>query len=154
MNPIITEFTSLFFTGLLAGEELVVRYGVHLALGSLDEHNQIRIRQALIRKLRVLVPAIIVPTAISGIAALSIANSPLGFGFRCAGMLNLLVIVLTTLIGTVPINKQVLNWQPDAPPLHWKALIRRWAQLDVVRSVAAIMAFACFIIAVALQMVE
>lgn len=34
---IVLEFVSLFLAGLLAGEELVVRYGVHPSLAILDE---------------------------------------------------------------------------------------------------------------------
>ncbi|MCZ1265711.1 DUF1772 domain-containing protein [Paenibacillus marchantiae] len=153
MYQIIIEFVSIFLAGILAGEEFVVRYGVHVSLAKLDEPSQIRVRQALILKLRLLVPAIFLPTAISGVAVLIMSGSEPGFGFRLAGVLALLIFILTTLIGTVPINKGALAWNPDAPPRNWKLLVRRWERLDVVRSSAAILAFVFFLTAVALQLV-
>lgn len=81
------------------------------------------------------------------------SGSEPGFGFRLAGVLALLIFILTTLIGTVPINKGALAWNPDAPPRNWKLLVRRWERLDVVRSSAAILAFVFFLTAVALQLV-
>jgi len=152
MYLIIIEFISLFLAGLLAGEELVVRYGVHVSLANLDEPSQIRVRQALILRLRVLVPAIFLPTAITGVAVLIINGAGPGFGFQLAGMLALLIFILTTLIGTVPINKGALDWKPEAPPSNWKKLIVRWERLDVIRSSSAILAFAFFLTAVALQL--
>lgn len=152
MYLIIMEFISLFLAGILAGEELVVRYGVHVSLAKLDDQSQIRVRQALIRRLRVLVPGILLPTVISGVAVLILNGAGLGFGFQCAGMLALLIFILTTIIGTVPINKGALDWQPEAPPSNWKQLIIRWERLDVIRSSAAILAFAFFLTAVALQL--
>ncbi|MDB4865947.1 MAG: hypothetical protein JWR03_280 [Cohnella sp.] len=152
MYHIIIEFVSLFLTGILAGEEFVVRYGVHVSLANLDEQSQIRVRQALILRLRVLVPAMFLPTAVSGVAVLILNGSGPGFGFRCAGVLALLIFILTTIIGTVPINKGALAWRPDAPPSNWKQLVIRWERLDVVRSSVAILAFAFFLTAAALQL--
>jgi hypothetical protein len=73
---------SLFLAGILAGEEVVVRYGVHPSLAALDERSQIQARQALIRSLRVLVPTIFVGTAVSAVAVLALdgADDASAFG--------------------------------------------------------------------------
>jgi len=63
----------------------------------------------------------------------------------------LIAFVLFSFLGTVPINIQVSDWQVDNPPTDWKATVRRWERIDVFRSSAAIVAFACFLIALALQ---
>jgi hypothetical protein len=55
-------------------------------------------------------------------------------------------------MATVPINVAVLAWRPDAPPENWKGIIKRWERLDMVRTWAALAAFACFLTAVALQL--
>lgn len=153
MYQTIIEFVSLFFAGILAGEEFVIRYGVHVSLAILDEQSHIKARQALILRLRVLVPAIILPTIVLGIVALitGVRTEPV-FGFWLAGVLALISLLLITLIGTLPINKGALDWQPDAPPRNWKLLVRMWGRLDVIRSSAAILAFAFFLIAVALRL--
>lgn len=153
MFQITIEVLCLFLTGILAGEEFVVRYGVHVSMSKLDDQSHIKVRQALILKLRVLVPAIILPAIISGIVLLALGSSTgLVFAFQCAGVLALLFLMAFTLLGTVPINKGALDWKPHAPPSNWKVLVKRWGRLDVIRSSAAILAFIFFLIAVALQL--
>ncbi|WP_391118321.1 hypothetical protein [Psychrobacillus sp. L3] len=73
-------------------------------------------------------------------------------GFRWAGVFSLIILMLITLIGTVPINKGILDWRFDTPPDNWKLLIRRWELLDVFRSSAAILAFAFFLVAIVLRL--
>jgi uncharacterized membrane protein len=151
MNHIFLEFINLFCTGLLAGIEFIVCFGVRTPLTVLDVQPQIQIRQALIKRLRVVVPAVFLLTATSGVTVAVLEGTAPGAAFRCAGVLAVLTWTLATFIGTVPINEALLTWRPDAPPENWKAIIKRWERLDMVRAWAAITAFACFLTAVALQ---
>jgi hypothetical protein len=64
----VLGFINVFGAGLLAGEEFVIRYGVRGPLGRLDQESHIRMRQGLIRTLRILVPAILLPTLLSAVA--------------------------------------------------------------------------------------
>jgi uncharacterized membrane protein len=137
----VLEFTGVLLAGILAGEEFVVRYGVHPSLTKLDGPFQIKVRQALIRRLRVLVPSVLGPTVITAVAVL-VAD---GSGLRWAGAGCLLGFILITFVGTVPINKAIGDWQADAPPAGWQGVIRRWERLDVARSSAAILAFGFFL---------
>jgi uncharacterized membrane protein len=119
---------SLLGAGLLAGEELVIRYGVRGPLARLDDEAHIRLRQALIIRLRVLVPAIYLPTAATAVA--------------------LLGWVAVTLGGTVPINAAALAWAPAAPPPDWRARVDRWERLNTVRAWLALAAFVLLLAAV------
>jgi uncharacterized membrane protein len=148
----ILQFIGLFLSGILAGEEFVVRYGVQPSLSALEDRPHIQARQALVRRLRILVPAIMVPTVIAGIAVLILSGGGAGIGFRWAGALALVAFVLFSFLGTVPINIKVNDWNVDEPPADWKSLVRRWEQIDVFRSSAAILAFAFFVTAIALQL--
>lgn len=150
---IIVEFVNLFCLGILAGEEFTIRYGVRAPVASLDDRAHIVLRQALIRKLRILVPIIFATSIISGIAVivLNSFNFNLEFGLRCAGLLALITFITVTLKGTVPINQAALTWNPIAPPQNWRSLISRWEQLDNVRFWVAVAAFVLFLAAMALQ---
>ena len=75
----IIEFLNLFFAGVLAGEEFVICYGVRTVVAVLDQQPQIQLRHALIRKLRTLVPAIFILTALSCVAAMSLDGTGPGF---------------------------------------------------------------------------
>jgi hypothetical protein len=152
MNAVaVLKFVQLFCAGLLAGAEFLVCFGVRLTITVLDEEPQIQLRQALIRRLRVLVPAVYVPTLLSAVAVTALAGTGDGFVFRCLGLLAVLVWTVTTFLGTVPINQAMLTWRPDAPPKDWRAVVSRWERLDKVRFWAAVLAFAFFLTAVALR---
>jgi uncharacterized membrane protein len=149
MAHIILEFINLFCIGILAGIEFIVCFGVRAPLNILDDQPHIQVRQALIRRLRALVPAVFVLTAISGVIVAFLEVTAPGFVFRCAGVLAVFTWTLATFGGTVPTNEDVLTWQPDSPPENWKVLLKRWERLDLVRTWAALAAFACFLTAVA-----
>jgi uncharacterized membrane protein len=142
---------SLLCAGLLAGEEVTIRYGVRGPLANLDTAPQIRLRQALIRRLRVLVPSLFALTFLSGVAATMFGGRGAGFGLRGGALLALAVFIITTLAGTVPINKAAMDWDADAPPDTWRALVKRWEQLDTVRTWLALAAFVLFLIAAAVR---
>jgi uncharacterized membrane protein len=142
---------SLFGAGMLAGEEFVIRYGVRGPLASLDDRAHIRMRQALIRTLRVLVPAIYLPTLLSAVAVTILDGAGRGVVFRCGAVLALLAWIAITLGGTVPINEAAFDWDPDAPPPGWRAQVDRWERLNSVRAWLAVGAFALMLAAMALH---
>ena len=149
----ILDFVTVFFAGLLAGALFVIDYGVGPAVAAvLDDQSQIQMRQALILRLRVLVPAIFVLAILLGIAITVLDGIDPGFAFRLAGLLVVLTSFLLTLLGTAPINSAVFDWQPSAPPKNWRTLISRWERLDRARTWAAVTAFALFLTAMALKL--
>jgi uncharacterized membrane protein len=135
--------------GLLAGEEMAVRYGVRGPLASLDDESHIRLRQALVRILRVLVPAVYLPTLVCAAAAALLTGTGATQGLRAAAVLALLAWIGVTLGGTVPINAAVLDWSPSDPPQDWRARVDRWERLNTVRTWLAISAFVLLIVALA-----
>ena len=153
MNPAtVLDFVNLFFAGMLAGIEFVIHYGLRGPSEMLDDHAQLQLRQALVLRLRVLVPAFFVPTAVLGIALTILNGGTPGFWFRCAGVVALLTWIAIRVIGTVPINSATLAWQLSAPPKDWKAQVNRAERFHIVGVWAVVMAFAFFLTAVALQL--
>jgi uncharacterized membrane protein len=146
----LLALVNLFGAGLLAGEEFAICYAVRTPLATLEPGPHILLRQALIRRLRIVVPAIFVVTFLSGIAALWPEGTGFVFLARCTGLVALFAFLVTTLTATVPINQAVLRWTPAAPPDDWQSTIRRWERLDILRTWVALFAFACFVLAMAL----
>jgi len=151
MLYIIIEFVNLFFAGMLAGMEFVIHFGIHAPTMALDEKLQIVLRQELVRRLRWLVPAFFVPTALSGIAVTIINSAIPGLFFRLAAVFAIIVWVFVRVVGTVRINSATLEWNPDMPPKNWMDLIGKAEQFHVVGTWAAVLAFAFFLTAVALR---
>jgi hypothetical protein len=149
---IVLDFANLFFAGLLAGIEFVIHYGLRAPAEELNEQSQLQLRQAMVRRLRVLVPAFFLPTAVSGIAVTVLDIGPPGFWLRVAGLLTMLIWILIRVVGTVPINSATLTWQPTAPPKNWKALVNHAERFHIVGVWALILAFTLFLTAMALQL--
>ena len=153
MNPAtVLDFVMLFFAGMLAGIEFVIHYGVRRPSERLDDHAQLQLRQALVMRLRVLVPTFFVPTAVLGIALTVLNAGTPGFWFRCAAVLAVCTWILIRVVGTVPINSATADWQLRAPPKNWKELVNRAERFHIVGVWAAVLAFAFFLSATALKL--
>ncbi|HEY4153713.1 MAG TPA: anthrone oxygenase family protein [Pseudolysinimonas sp.] len=151
MLPLVISTLAAFFAGVLAGEEFIVRYGVQPALTTLGDLAAIQARQALVRRLRVVVPVLMVPTVLLAIATLALDPTGPGCWFRVAGLVALVAFVLFSFLGTVPINIRVNDWDAEHPPADWKQTVARWQLIDVFRSSAALLGFALLLVAVVLQ---
>ncbi len=152
MFHVIIESLGVFLAGILAGEEFIVRYGVQPALNSLDDRAHMLSRLALVRKLMIVVPSIMAPTVIVAVIVAFSGGTGAGFIFRMLGVAALIAFLLFSFLGTVPINISVNDtWDVDNPPADWKQLVKRWVFIDTFRSTAAILAFAFFVIAVAVE---
>ncbi len=153
MNPAtVLDVVSVFFAGLLAGMEFVIHYGLRGPSEVLDERAQLQLRQALVLRLRVLVPAFFVPTALLAIAATVLDGAAPGLWLRGAGLLAVLIWSVIRVIGTVPINSATLTWQLSAPPKNWKTLVNHAERFHDVGVWAVVLAFACFLSALALKL--
>lgn len=147
----VLQAVGLFLAGLLAGEELIVRYGIQPALRGMTDRAHIEARVALVQRLKIVVPMLMVPAVLVAVAVLAVSGGGAGLGFRWAGVLALVGFVLFSFLGTVPINIKVNDWQVEAPPADWKETVRRWEFIDVFRSTAALVAFGCSVVAVVLR---
>lgn len=142
----------IFLAGILAGEEFIVRYGVQPALNSLDDRAHLLGRLALVRRLMVVVPSIMIPTVVVAIVVVFTGGAGAGWVFRILGLAALIAVLLFSFLGTVPINIKVNDtWDVENPPPDWKDVVKRWVLIDTFRSSAAILAFAFFAIALGLE---
>ena len=146
------DFAALFFAGILAGMEIVIHYGLRKPAEVLDDKSQLQLRQALVLRLRVLVPALFLPTTLLGLAVTILGGLTPGVWWRCAAMGALLAWIAIRVVGTVPINSATVDWDPNAPPRDWKAQIDRAERFHVVGVWAAVLAFAFLLAALALQL--
>ncbi len=144
----VLDVVSIFFAGLLSGEEFIIFYGLRTPLATLDAIPQLQLRQALIHRLKIMVPAIFVPALLFGIASTIALTTGLVFLFHCVGLFGLFAWAIVTLPGTARINSAIAEWNPNAPPADWKETVRAWERYASVRPWGAIIAFVMFLIAV------
>jgi hypothetical protein len=139
----MTQFFELLFTGLLAGFELAVHYGIGAPPASLPETGQIVLRQTLVRRLRILAPSLFMPAFLLALLVAVQGRHAPGSGLRWATVGMLLVWIVIRIVRTVPVNSATLEWNPEAPPKDWRALVERTERFHVVASWAAVIAFLC-----------
>jgi hypothetical protein len=137
----VTELLELFFVGLLAGFEVAVHYGIGVPPSALTESAQIILRQAMVRRLRVLAPALFVPSLLLAITiAVNERSAPQSW-LRYVAVSMLLVWTVIRIARTIPVNSATLEWNPEAPPRGWHSLVQRTERFHVVAAWAAIVAF-------------
>ncbi len=148
----ILDFVNVFSAGMLAGSEFVIHYGLREPAEVIDEMSQLKFRKALVMKIRILVPALFIPTALTGIAVTFLNGFDPGFWFRCIGVASVLIWTWIRVIGTVPINSATVDWPLDNPPKNWKELINNAERFHIVGVWAAVLAFGSFLAAVGLKL--
>gem|GEM_PF-462709 len=147
MGVQLLQALGLTLAGILAGLEFVVRYGVQPALTTIEDRSSILARIALVNRLKVVVPLIMLPSFLVGVSVLIFSGDGPGYAFRWVGVAASIALLLFSFLGTVPINMQISDWTADAPPEGWQALVKRWEFIDVFRSSSAIIAFISFVVA-------
>jgi len=150
--PTVLHLVNLFVGGILAGMEIVIHYGLRSPTYVLSDRAQLQLRQALVLRLRILVPAFFVPTLLSGIAIVVLEGAAAGLWLRCGGLLAMLVWVVIRIIGTVPINSATLTWDLAAPPENWKAQVVRAERFHDIGVWAVVLSFACFLVSTAVSL--
>ncbi len=143
----ILDVVNLFFTSSLAGMEIVVHYGLPPSEGIMDEPSQIRLRQALIQRIRVLVPAFFLPAAVSGIAVTIANGTAPGFWLRGAGVIGIFTWIMARVVATVPTNSATVDWDPAKPPADWKEQINHSERFHIISTWAVIMSAVFFLLA-------
>ena len=146
------HFINLFFAGILAGIEIVIHFGLRAPTEVLSDRSQLRLRQALVLRLRVLVPAFFVPTALSGIAVAVLDGAAAGLWLRCVALLAILVWIVIRIVGTVPLNSATLTWELAAPPADWKAQVVRAERFHDIGVWAVVLSFGCFLASTAVTL--
>jgi hypothetical protein len=146
------HLVNLFFGGILAGMEIVIHYGLRAPTEVLSDRSQLQLRQALVLRLRVLVPAFFVPTALSAIAIAMLEGAAVGVWLRSVGLLAMFVWILIRIIGTVPLNSAALTWELAAPPKDWKAQVVRAERFHDIGVWAVVLSYACFLTTTAVSL--
>ena len=151
MITLLLHVVNLFSAGILCGIEIGVHYGFVIPTQYLNEQAEIRLRQAMVLRLRILVPAFFVPTVISGAAVAMVDRAAPGFAFRGTAMLALTVWIVVRIVATVPINSATLGWDAESPPKNWRSWIDRVERFHIAGVWAAVVAFGAFLTAAALK---
>lgn len=135
------RFVNLVLAGLLAGNEFGTKVALHPALEELSIPERIRAEQAVTRRYGTIMPLWMSSTVASCVAALALSRGSRGLLPTLAGTACFAGMLLSTLLGNVPINKRVLEMDPDRDGEEFAGLRKRWDRLHTLRVVLNVVGF-------------
>lgn len=140
----VVRLVNLLFAGVFAGF-LVTAMVIELTLRNFGASVYIQVRHIELAHLDELASATLLPALITTVILAVVAFRTRGRETWLALMaLALLVVVFaTTLSVNLPINHDQLHWNVQSPPSDWANVRDRWQIAHAVRTVAAVIAFAC-----------
>jgi hypothetical protein len=142
----LLQAATVMFSGILAGFEIAVHYGIGSPPQSLSEEAQVRLRQAMVLRLRVLAPGIFLPTLACGISLALRARQLSTVWPYSVAVGSLILWTLIRIWRTVPVNSATLEWDPYKPPTNWRQQVERTERFHVLAAWAAVIAFLCFLL--------
>ena len=129
------RFVNLLLAALLAGNEFGTWVAVHPALGTMPTPAHVRAEQELVRRYGKIMPFWMISVIASCLPAAALARNRRSSRLTLAGMACFVAMLISTLLGNVPINNQVLELAPDeTPPESWRELRERWNRLHTLRT--------------------
>lgn len=150
----ISWYIHLLLSGLLAGI-LVGVWFVEQALLELPAQAYIAVEQPKHRIFEPIMPVVMTATLISGLLVFGlmlvyrsklIPSLAVGIAVVCTA-----ILIATTLLNNVPINGEIMhNWSAQSPPANWIEVRDRWNLWHGVRTVLAIVALGCQLLAACL----
>ncbi len=74
------------------------------------------------------------------------------YAWTVAGFLSYLIgVMVLTVVLNVPINNEMLAWDPSAPPANWADLRDQWDLLNTIRTPISFFAFFAYLRAMRLM---
>lgn len=145
----IVQFVAIVLTSLSMG----VHFGTWLTEAPLRETRSgalfTEVQQGRDRVAARIMP-ILGNAAILSVAAcvFLVRAVPGAFALSVIALVFIVGDMAVTLVGNVPINKQVQSWNVAQPPAEWAELRDRWERLHTIRTVLIVSGFALLVAAV------
>lgn len=133
----IVRFVAVLATGLVAGVYLGDRMGASFARPFLPPSSFVTFQQVQHLHFVTMMPILIGLALLSSAAWLTAIRSRIGsreFLFLALGILAFLGVTLITRIVNVPINEQLMTWNPASPPEGVMEIWARWERTHTIRT--------------------
>src|SRR5215210_7547505 len=141
----VARFVNLVLAGLLVGNEVGTKVAVHPALEGLSTTERIRAEQEVTRRYGEIMPLWMLSVIVSCLPVVALSRGTHAFLPTAAGTACFVGMLVSTLIGNVPINNRVLELSPETEGEEFAELRERWDRLHTLRVVLNVagLAFLC-----------
>lgn len=143
---VAVRFVAVFSTGLLAGIFFGDRMGASFARPALSPSSFVTFQQVQHVHFVRMMPFLVGIAILASIVWLVLIRSRIGtasFLFLALATLAFISVAVLTRTVNVPINNQLMTWSTSSPPPDMMQIWARWEQVHTVRTVMAILGFAC-----------
>jgi hypothetical protein len=129
----VARCVNLVLAGLLAGNELGTKMAIHPSLERLGTRERIRAEQEVTRRYAAIMPFWMSSVIVSCLPVLALSRGTSALRPALAGTACFVGMLVSTLIGNVPINNRVLEMSPETDGEEFVELRRRWDRLHTLR---------------------
>lgn len=149
MELLIAQIINLILIAIFIGTEFAIGFLIHPVLSKLPQSIHLSSVQVIGKIIGKIMPIWIPLIIVSALFELLFIRDTqtLSFWFIVAGVICMVVMLIISLAINVPINKQVIEWNPQAPPDKWLKLRRRWDKVHKIRILLDFGALVFFILA-------
>jgi len=131
----VLEIAAIVVAGSMTGNEIAVAVFFHPCISRLEDAVHARAAQSLAKALGTVMPFWYALTLLLSLAATFVAHAvwtiPWWLALSSSALFALMIVYSVLL--PVPINNQIVRWQPDSLPADWRQLRQRWDKLHAVR---------------------
>lgn len=134
---------ALVLTGIVAGTMTIGLVAVRPAMHSLPVSTYVAVKQAFDVSYPKLMKPLQIASLLSTVAltvVATVAGSAVCAVLAALAVVGILVNIIITVRGDLPINKAMSAWAPDAPPSNWESQRHRWDYFNAIRTTAAVSA--------------
>lgn len=147
MKKAIITTVALFLSGLSAGTFFYGTFCVLPTFYNVPYHIQISFRTALMGNNKFTVMTLVICTLISSLVYYwQVRNNKTARILSGAVIFLMVIILLLTRLGSVPINLEMKTWNTFIPPPGYKAKMDTWDLYNAIRTFAAMVGFLCLLI--------
>ncbi len=132
----IARFVNLLLAALLVGNEFGTWAAVHRSLWNRSIPEHVRAEQTFTHRFKSITPFWMSSVVVSCLPVLALTRNRDPFARRStlAGTFCFIGMMVSTLLGNMPINNRTLELSPaETPPEEWKQLTKRWERLHSLR---------------------
>jgi uncharacterized membrane protein len=130
----VARLVNLVLAGLLAGNEFGTKVALHPSLERLSPPERIRAEQEVTRRYGAIMPFWMSSAIVSCLPVLALSRRRRsGFLPTLAGTICFVGMLVSTVLGNVPINNRVLELSPESEGEEFVELRKRWDRLHTLR---------------------
>ena len=144
----VARIVAAAFGGVFTGF-LVTVMVLELSMRDLGASAYTQVRHVELDRLDTLATVTLVATTVATIVLVCIGlrwGRP-GLGLQSVALVMLLVVFMATVVINLPINADQRDWSIGNPPSDWAGDRDRWQVAHAVRTVAAVLAYGCLLVA-------